>query len=57
MQARNLVLIDVLDITVSYLVASELPVLFLNLTHCDTMGMSDDSNGATSAMLSLVAML
>ena len=52
MQAGDFVLVDILDIAFSYLFASELPVLFFNLTDCDAMGMSDDSNRATSAMLS-----
>lgn len=51
MQARDLVLVNILDITISYLFASKGSVLFFNFGNCNAVGMSDDSYRAASAML------
>jgi len=51
MKIRNLVLIDVLHITVSNLKTGELAVFCLYFVHRNTIDVSNDSNCATSAML------
>lgn len=51
MQIRDLVLVDVLDITFSDLDTGEMAVFCLDLMNCDTIDVPNDSNCATSAML------
>lgn len=51
MKTRDLVLVDVLDITLADLESSEAAVFCLDLRNCNTIDVPDDSNCAASAML------